>query len=119
MPLYVVWTCNIVCLFGVMREVFDCHFILCGPVILCLLHCVTERVEVPEGRIYFPRGPYVGQPFRSTCKLGSRSANCPPACGNLFIAVFTLLRFLSPHIFIRCFSEVTLTSSSHPLRLSG
>jgi len=61
----------------------------------------------------------VGQPCRSTCKLRSRSEKCPPLCGKLFIAVFTLLRFLSVHIFTRHFSEVTLISSSHPLRLSG
>jgi len=99
--------------------VWSCYIMLCGPVTLCLLHHDTESVQAIEGCKYFPRGPYVGQPCRGTCKLRSRSAKCPPPCGKLFIVIFTLLRFLPFHIFVRCFSEVTLISSSHSLRLCG
>jgi hypothetical protein len=36
--------------------------ILCSVDILCLLNCITETIQVTEGRKYFPREPYVGQP---------------------------------------------------------
>jgi len=29
---------------------------------LRLLNCITETIQVTEGRQYFPRGPHVGQP---------------------------------------------------------
>jgi hypothetical protein len=30
-------------------------------IILRLLNCITKAIQVPDGREYFPRGPYVGQ----------------------------------------------------------
>jgi hypothetical protein len=32
------------------------------PIILCLLNCITEIVQVTEGRKYLPRVPHVGSP---------------------------------------------------------
>ena len=31
--------------------------------ILCLLNCITETNQITDGRMYFPRRPYVGQPW--------------------------------------------------------
>jgi hypothetical protein len=38
----------------------------CRPVILCVLNCITDTMELTEGRKYFPwgiRGPPLGQPW--------------------------------------------------------
>jgi hypothetical protein len=33
----------------------------CSPVVLCLLNCITDTVQVTEGRKYFPQGPHFVQ----------------------------------------------------------
>jgi hypothetical protein len=35
----------------------------CRPIILCLLNCIIEIIQVTEGHKHFPRGPHVGQPW--------------------------------------------------------
>jgi len=37
----------------------------CRPVTSCLLNCITETIQVTEGRKYLPRGSHVGQPWSS------------------------------------------------------
>ena len=39
----------------------------CTPIISRLLNCITETIQVTEGRIYF-RGPHVGQPWSMHCR---------------------------------------------------
>lgn len=39
-----------------------CHITYCIPIILHLLNCITETMQVTEGRKYFPRRLHVGQP---------------------------------------------------------
>jgi len=34
----------------------------CRPIVLYLLNCITETLQVTKGRKYFPPGPHVGQP---------------------------------------------------------
>ena len=34
----------------------------CRHIVSCLLNCITETVQVTEGRKCFPRGRHVGQP---------------------------------------------------------
>jgi hypothetical protein len=38
----------------------------CRPIVrllrVCLLNCITETLQITEGRKYFPPGPHVGQP---------------------------------------------------------
>jgi hypothetical protein len=31
--------------------------LFCKPIILCLLYCITEIIQVPGGSKQFPRGP--------------------------------------------------------------
>jgi hypothetical protein len=48
-------------------------------IILCLLKCVTETTQVTEGRKYFPRGLYLGQPCnKGLCKLLRTTSTTSP-----------------------------------------
>jgi len=50
-----------------------CHTVFCRPTILNLLNCITENIQVTNGReykynTYFPLGPHVGQHWFSVRK---------------------------------------------------
>jgi len=48
---------------------------LCRPVVLCLLNCITETVHVTDGCRYFPRGPHVDQRWSmASLRLQHKSA---------------------------------------------
>ena len=58
----------------------------CRPVILCVLHSITETIRVTEGRNYFLRGPHVGQPCSKLRQLDVPTA----AHGRITICFGTL-----------------------------
>jgi len=56
--------------------------------VLCLLNCITETLQVTEGRKYFPPRPHVGQPSliqgcrvnpRRVWRLGHGVKQSPPS----------------------------------------
>jgi len=48
---------------------------LCRPIVLCLLNCVTETVQMTDGRKYFSGGPHVDQCwFKAFLRLQHKSA---------------------------------------------
>jgi hypothetical protein len=55
---------------------------LCGPVVLCLLNCITETVQVTDGRKYFHGGPHVDQRWS---KASLRSQHKSAALSKSFL----------------------------------
>ena len=41
---------------------------ICIPITLCLLNCITEIIQVSEGCKYLPQGPAVQHRMRKDCE---------------------------------------------------